>query len=283
MALKPVFKSAEGREKILSRYRSLIARLPVPYKESMVATSFGETYLLEAGREEAPPVLMLHGSCSNSAMWIGDIPALSERHRVLCADIVGEAGNSAPNRLRLATDDYARWTGEVLDALEIRRSALVGNSLGGWIALQTASLFPERITHLVLIAPSGLVPIRPGYLFRLLYHGMRGEKGMESLARLMYGGDAVPAEVIEVSRLIMDNYNPIMCALRVLTDSELGRLAMPVLYIAGANDVTADTKKAADRLRRLVPHAGIERIPDHGHVVYDTMDRVMPFLSQQRP
>ncbi len=280
MSSKPVFKSAEGRERILSRYRSLITRLPIPYTERMVSTSFGETYLLEAGQKDAPPVLLLHGSCSNSAMWIGDIPVLSGQYRVVCADIIGEAGNSDPYRLTLTTDEYARWVGEVLDALEVRRSAIIGNSLGGWIALQTASLFPERITHLVLIAPAGLVPIRPGYLFRLLFHALRGKKGKESLSRLMFGKEDIPAEAIEVSNLIMDNYHPIMGALRVLTDNELNRLSMPVLYIAGANDVTADTKKAAGRLERCVPDVVINRIPNHGHVIYDAMDQALPFLQR---
>ncbi|MBP7401295.1 MAG: alpha/beta hydrolase [Clostridia bacterium] len=281
MKEKPVFKSEQGRDRILTRYRSLIERLPVPYRERAVPTSFGGTYVLEAGGEELPPVLLLHGSCSNSAMWIGDIGPLSAAHRVLCVDIVGEAGNSAPNRPALSGDGYARWLGEVLDGLGIPKTDLIGNSLGGWIALQFAALYPDRIAHMVLIAPSGIVPTRPSYLLRLLFHAAQGKKGMAALARLMYGSDDVPEEVVEVSTMIMDNYNPIVGALPVLSDERMGRLAMPVLYIVGADDVTADTGKAAERLRRLVPKAQIERIPNHGHVVFDTMDRVVPFLAEK--
>ncbi len=275
----PVFKSEAGRERILAVFRSQIGRIPVPVRERTLATSFGETYLLEAGREEDPPVFLFHGSCSNSAMWIGDIAALSGSRHVLCVDILGEAGNSAPNRPDLASDVYARWVGEILDALEMPSADFIGNSLGGWLALQFATRHPERVSRLVLLAPSGIVPIRLSFIVRSIYHASRGRKGIETLSRLIYGEDDIPREAVETSWLIMENYNPILGALPVYTDAQLGRLSMPVLYIAGEDDVTVDTRKAAERLKRLVPQTFAVRLPNNGHVVIGTMDRVVPFLT----
>jgi pimeloyl-ACP methyl ester carboxylesterase len=73
-----------------------------------------------------------------------ELSALSGRRRVYAVDIVGEAGNSADNRPPLRTDAYADWLGEVLDALGHDSAAVVGNSLGGWIALKFAVTYPQR-------------------------------------------------------------------------------------------------------------------------------------------
>lgn len=58
-------------------------------------------------------------------------------------------------------------------------------------------------------------------------------------------------------------------------------LTMPVLYIAGINDIITDTRKAAERLSRLVPQAKIN-IDDVSHVIINTTDTVIPFLLEKK-
>ena len=275
-----IFKSEEGRQKIFSHYRSLLKGVPFSFRESMVDTAYGETYVLEAGKPVRPAILLLHGSCSNSAMWFGDMGILAEHYNVLSVDILGEAGNSAAKRLNLNSDDYALWVRELMDSLSIHKAALMGNSYGGWMALKFATAFPERVSKIVLVATSGISPVKPSFLLKTIFYAFRGKKGRNAMNRLVYGTSAIPEEVLQVADMIMENFNPMVAALPIFGEERLKKLTMPVLYIAGENDVTVDAKKTAQRIRRLMPRSATVLLENHGHVVYDVMDRIMPFLQK---
>ena len=272
-----VFKTEEGRQRILDCYRKLLENVSFSYQERFVYTSFGKTYLLEAGDSGKPVMFLVHGSCSNSAAWFGDIGALSEQYHVYSADIVGDAGNSEANRLDPSTDEFADWLKEVFDRLSIEKATLAGNSLGGWVSLQFAAKYPERIHQLVLIASAGIVPIKLSFILKTFLYLMQGEKGRKAMAGLIFGNDDVPQAVLDFTRLVGENFNPLTGALPILADARMQKLSMPVLYIAGRNDATADVGKAAERLKSLVPSAEIRIIEYNGHVVYDAMKWVVSF------
>lgn len=275
-----VFKTEEGRRKILSWYGSLLETVNYTYRERYVGTTFGKTYVLEAGDPNRPAVVLIHGSCSNSAAWFGDIPTLAEQFHVYSVDIVGDAGNSEETRLEPATEDFPNWLKEVFDGLDIEKAVMIGNSLGSWASLQFAVRFPARIDKLVLIAPGGIVPTKLSFVLRTILYLMSGEKGRRAMSRMIFGNDGVPEEVLYVTKMIGENFNPLSGALPHLTNAQMGMLTMPVLYIAGENDATADVKKAVVRMQALMPHVEVRVIQDNGHVVLDTMQWVMPFLDQ---
>jgi len=274
-----IYKTDEGRRLILGHYSKLLGNVGFAYKERYVDTAYGKTYVLEAGDPGRPAVVLIHGSCSNSAAWFGDIPVLAGQYHVYSLDIVGDAGNSEENRLDQTTDEFQRWLKDVLDGLDIHRAILMGNSLGGWISLKFAADYPQRVEKLVLIAPAGIVPTKTSFVLRTILYLMMGEKGRKSMMKLVFGNDDIPEEVLHVTRMIGEHFNPLTGALPVLHDEKLSRLTMPVLYIAGANDATADVAGAVKLLKRLVPQAELRVIENNSHVVYDTMKWVMPFLS----
>jgi hypothetical protein len=115
-----VFKTAESRDKIRGAYNEILGRFP--FGQSYVDTTYGKTFILAAGVDGNPPILLLHGSCSNSAFWFLELMALSQNHNVFAVDIIGEAGNSEDRSPELTSDDYAFWLGEVLDALCLRKA-----------------------------------------------------------------------------------------------------------------------------------------------------------------
>jgi pimeloyl-ACP methyl ester carboxylesterase len=116
-----------------------------------------QTSYLEAGAGE--PVLMLHGSgpgVSAIANWQHNIGALSQRFRVLAPDIVGFGATQRPDDVVYS---LRTWTDQIwafLDAHGIEKTAIVGNSLGGRIALQMATDCPDRITKMVLMGAPGV-------------------------------------------------------------------------------------------------------------------------------
>lgn len=122
-----------------------------------IATGDINTAYLEAGT--GSPVLMLHGSgpgVSGTANWQYNIPFLARRFRVLAPDIVGfgqtERRDDIIYSLRTWTDQM--WA--FLDAHGIETTAVVGNSLGGRVALQMAADAPERISRMVLMGSPGV-------------------------------------------------------------------------------------------------------------------------------
>lgn len=272
-----VFKSDEGRDKIRGYYNKILSFFP--FTERYVDTSFGKTFVLEAGTDENPAIILLHGSCSNSAAWLGDIPILATQYHVFAIDLLGEAGNSEENRLDLNSDEYPRWLNEVMDLLGVEQAVIMGNSLGGWLALHFAAAFPKRTMALVLIAPSGIILPKESFLEQtedILINSDRAATVSEALM-----GDAkLPKEVLEFITLVMENFNPIIGALPVLTDEQLDSLTMPVLYIAGTNDIAIDSTQAAQRLSEFVSHAKIQ-LTDSAHMITSAADQIMPFLTNE--
>jgi 2-hydroxymuconate-semialdehyde hydrolase/2-hydroxy-6-oxo-octa-2,4-dienoate hydrolase len=115
-----------------------------------------KTSYLEVGSGE--PVLMLHGSgpgVSALANWQHTIPTLAQRFRVLAPDLVGFGATERPDDVVYSLRTWTDHVWAFLDAHGIEKTAVVGNSLGGRIALQMATDSPERITKMVLMGVPG--------------------------------------------------------------------------------------------------------------------------------
>jgi len=146
--MTPIYKSDEGARAVRERYLEILKRWPVPNEQLRVPTRHGETFVIACGEKTEPPLLLLHGSAGNSAMWMGDIRAWAEHYRVYSIDVIGEAGLSAPMRPPLASEEYALWLDDVLKALSISQTSIVGVSLGGWLALDYGTRRPQRVARL---------------------------------------------------------------------------------------------------------------------------------------
>src|SRR6476660_10488411 len=104
-----IYKSTEGQRAVRERYLTILKRWPVDNQQFRVPTREGETFIIACGDAKAPPVLLLHGSAANSAMWMGDIAAWAPHFRLYAIDTIGEAGLSASSRPPLGSDAHARW------------------------------------------------------------------------------------------------------------------------------------------------------------------------------
>lgn len=270
---KSVFKTEAGRDKVRTYYNQVLRQFP--FGQQYLETSFGQTFILTAGQESNPPIILLHGSCSNSAFWFPEIMALSNNYRVYAVDIIGEAGNSEEYRPDLSSDAFALWMKDVLDALGLEKTIIIGNSLGGWMALKLATAYPERVSRLVLLASAGLADVRPQFI-RTVEQTQQVD-GTVPIGPSIIGGFDIPKEVLDFINLIVENYNPIQ-ELTVYTDEQLQRLNMPVLFIDGEDDVIIDAARSAQRLSRLVPSAEIHLLSNCGHVLTNSIETIIPFL-----
>src|SRR5438128_7981111 len=92
---------------------------------------------------------------SSSATWNAVLPLLAEHATVIAPDLPGHGGSTNPGG-DYSLGAHASWVRDLMIALEIPRATLVGHSLGGGVAMQTAYQFPERCERLVLVGSGGL-------------------------------------------------------------------------------------------------------------------------------
>jgi pimeloyl-ACP methyl ester carboxylesterase len=110
-----------------------------------------DTFYLEAG--SGPPVVLLHGLGATNASMLPTLADLSRDHRVLAPDLPGFGDSEKPVR-QYDPDFFARWLVAFLDAVGVPRAVLIGNSMGGRIAIEAGLQAPARVDRLALFAPS---------------------------------------------------------------------------------------------------------------------------------
>jgi pimeloyl-ACP methyl ester carboxylesterase len=111
------------------------------------------TAYLEAGPPDAPPVLLLHGLGATNASMLPLIVDLARDHRVIAPDFPGFGASGAPH-WRYRPADLARWLDAFQADVGARPAALVGNSLGGRVAIEAGLQTPAAVRRMVLLCPS---------------------------------------------------------------------------------------------------------------------------------
>jgi pimeloyl-ACP methyl ester carboxylesterase len=102
-----------------------------------------------------PPLVFVHGLSGCWANWLEQLPVLAVDHRVVALDLPGFGYSPMPPE-QITISGYARLLDRLLDELQIDAAAVVGNSMGGFIAAELAIAFPQRVERLVLISAAGV-------------------------------------------------------------------------------------------------------------------------------
>jgi len=100
-------------------------------------------------------VVLLHGFLENSAMWNEIANILSKRNRVICIDLLGHGQTGNLGYIH-SMEDQANMVNTVLNHLRLRKYIFVGHSMGGYVALAFAKLFPESVKGLCLMNSTAL-------------------------------------------------------------------------------------------------------------------------------
>ena len=119
--------------------------------------------IVEAGPTDGFPVVLLHGWGGSAYNFRHVLPALGAAGlHAIAPDLRGHGGSFAYNFARgaFSSASMAAWVRALLDEMRIERCVLVGQSIGGAIAMDAAALLRERVTALVLLAPIGFTPVR---------------------------------------------------------------------------------------------------------------------------
>jgi pimeloyl-ACP methyl ester carboxylesterase len=118
----------------------------------------------DAGAGET--ILLIHGMAGSSETWRAMIPQLAKKYRVVAPDLLGHGQSDKP-RGDYSLGAFAVWLRDLLDELGVTRATIVGQSLGGGVAMQFVYQHPDYCQRLVLISSGGLGP-DVGWTLRLL-------------------------------------------------------------------------------------------------------------------
>ena len=253
-----------------------------------IAVGSRAIHLVEAG--SGSPLLMLHGGgpgASGVSNYSRNIAALARRFRVLVPDLPGYGKSDKALSRTDPFGDLAESMLGLLDALGVRRAAVVGNSLGGACALRMALERPQRISRLVLMGPGGIGTSRslptPG--LRRLFGYYEGDgptiEKMRAFIRddLVYDGRAITDDVIrtrfESSTDPEVVANPPLRRPRGLSalmrmdltrDPRLTGLRTPTLVLWGTDD-RVNRPSGGRLLQRRMPNCDLHLFSRTGHWV----------------
>jgi len=212
------------------------------------------------------PVILIHGLGASLEWWQPNIDRLSEGYRVIALDFLGFGLTSKPSAdfsLNLASDFMRSF----LDALELPRVSLVGNSLGGLIALYVASRMPDRVDKLVLVDNAGMgqklsILLRLGSVYPVgeMALALRNRLTVKIfLSRLFYDSRKVPYYLID-------------CILKMFAIPRNAESCLRVLR-TGVN-----IKGIKEEIWRSL-HGATSSLPHQALIIWGAEDRITPLAQ----
>ena len=113
-------------------------------------THYKNTKIFYTDAGKGTTVVLLHGFLENSTMWNYLAPVLAKKNRVVCIDLLGHGQTDCLGYVH-TMEDMADAVHQVLSELKIRKAIFVGHTMGGYVALAFAELYPETMKGLVLL------------------------------------------------------------------------------------------------------------------------------------
>lgn len=221
------------------------------YRHGVVDTSHAWIYYKDSGGNSLP-LLMLHGNAETHQVFEYYDKRLSEKYRVILMDSRAHGRSELKPEYaekEFTITDMAGDVAALLDTLHIDSCILLGFSDGANIALEFASLFPEKVLSVIAISgnssPDGLIaPLR---IFSNIKYSC-----LKTLNRL-------PGRPFARSRQLTS----LLCNSPMLTEEQLRNIKAPVLLIAGTRDLIKVSHSR--RMAQLIPHGQLVLVKGATH------------------
>jgi pimeloyl-ACP methyl ester carboxylesterase len=280
------FKSKGGETAYLAAYDAMMRYWPVPYESFDIPGTYGCTHMVASGPKDAPALVLLHGGRASLTMWSANVGDLSRAYRVYAIDIIGQPGKSVPDKTFKRRDDLVPWFSELLDALKIQKASLVGQSYGGWFALNYALHMPERVDKIALISPAAcFLPLNWQHMLRgsLMFFfpsrpAMRSFKLWETYPPNIQSPENRAFFNDKLEQLYL-GFKHFRCQGEanpdIFSDDALRGLQAPTLLLIGQQEVIYDPAASIERARRLIPHIEASLIPNASHDLSSFQARIV--------
>lgn len=253
-------------------YRSVWRYLAtVPFRQDYVETAGLRTRFVEAGNPGNPALVLIHGTGGHWEAFCANIGPLSEHFHVFALDLMGCGFTDKPDK-PYEISGYVDQVIGFMDAMKIDRASFIGVSLGSWVVTRIASQFPGRTDRVILVAPSGLLPIAASVKQALDVRRDSTDhptwaKVSATLADLYYDRSSIIDDIVavrlkvyslpetqRVKSRMLTLFDPEIRKRNVLTEDELRSIQAPVLLIKHV-DVEDFFLEHANVMEHLLPNA----------------------------
>lgn len=232
---------------------------------------------VEHGVGGAGPVVLLHGFPLNGAMWDDLVPALADRYHLIVPDLRGHGASDAPDEPYVMADHAADIVA-LFDRLGVSRTAIVGLSMGGYIAIQLLARAPERINAAVLADTMGRGDTDERRQARSAQAEVIRRDGLGAFADLVLPRMFAPSvfeqrpTLVERFRRTIISQRPhaVIAALQGLASrpemlDALSRIRLPTLVLVGSEDA-ATTPDDSRELAAVIQGSELVVLPEAGHM-----------------
>jgi pyruvate dehydrogenase E2 component (dihydrolipoamide acetyltransferase) len=238
--------------------------IPAGIKSLKINIEGHRTHYYKAGT--GTPVILVHGGASDARDWLYTMEALADRFSFYAPDLIG-FGQTDRKESGYYLSDFSKFLVQFIDAMQIKKPALVGHSFGARVCLDTALLSRENVSKLVLIDASGLGKIS-GFGSALF-------NGYAKIRTLQRKPQPFPRFLAKEG----EDYNNV-------SDEALRKLTTPTLLVWKQRDPYLPVSIARKAVK-IIPGAKLTVFPGYGHAPHkqnrDTFNRLLlDFLGNNK-
>src|SRR5215216_1093601 len=222
-------------------------------------------------RGQGTPLVLLHGYPLDHHLWDDVAPLLEDAFDLILPDLRG-FGESTTVDSPFTMDDYASDIAGLLDQLEIQKAAIVGHSMGGYVALAFAKLYPERVSGLGLVSSQVLADPPDRKEGRYKSAADVSDKGIGGVVETMTPKFTSDERLQAFARETMERQQPaaFIGALKAMAERMdstplLSSFKFPVVIIHGEADALIPIDRARE-VKNAVPHAHLVEVNGAGHM-----------------
>lgn len=270
--MKTIYKSEEGKRRILDLYDSQLSRLATPWKDIYVDTSFGKTHIIETGNLSGIPLLFFHGGNSTSAYTLLTLDFIMDDFHIYAVDTIGHPGKSAETSLSPRNYDYGKWAGEVISGLGYGSMRLFGGSFGAGIIAKTMCVVPDRVKRSVIYVPAGIknAPAINNFkmMFPMIMYWITGKDSWlkRVFLPLAVTGDNITEDIFETAKLSI-LHSKVKTGMPGDVDEErMRKCNAPTLVMAAEKDCLFPGRGVIERAERIIPDCETYLLEGRGHM-----------------
>lgn len=252
-----LFKSQKGKEEILNLYQEKLNEVNVDHEFLSINTSFGTTNVIAAGKEENPPIILVHGSNGCAPLAFETYPNLHKEFRVYAVDVLAQPNKSAETRPSMKDHSYGQWMNEIITALELNEVRMAGFSFGGLVILKTLEYDESKVKKVYLSAPAYIVNGNPLIaLFKIFipmkrYMRTGKQKFVESFLKEVF--TTRDEFAIKYLSMVFEHFVMDFTPVPVISDNNAKRITTPIALFAAKQDIMFPGEKMLKRAKKIFP------------------------------